>query len=257
MSGDLLEKILADKRARLERGEYAPSAPPPPRPSDGPAFVQALREPGVRILAEIKRRSPSSGEILPDADGRLETVALAYRRGRAAALSVVIEEDHFGGRPDWLPRAKRISGLPVLMKDFVVSEGQLDFALSLGADAVLLIVRALSDSDLARFREGARQRGLAAVVEAHGAEEIARAAAVGPEVLGVNARNLSDFSTDLSAVEKLAAAIPAGPVRLAESGIRTREDIARLAAAGYEAFLVGETLLSAEDPEEALRDLRR
>lgn len=256
MSGTVLDRILADKRARLGRGEYAPGGSPP-RPSDAPTFLRALREPGVRIVAEIKSRSPSAGQILPDADGRLETIALEYRRGRAAALSVVTEEDHFGGRPDWLPRAKRISGLPVLMKDFIVSERQLDFALSLGADAVLLIVKALDDAELARLAEGARRRGLATVVEAHDAGEVRRAAAAAPDVLGVNARDLATFATDLSAIEALAAAIPAGPVRLAESGIRSREDVARLSAAGFEAFLVGEALLRAEDPEQMLRELRR
>ena len=256
MSGTVLDRVLAAKRARLERGEYAPGGPPA-RPSDGAAFVGALREPGVRIVAEIKRRSPSAGEIVPDADGRLETIALEYRRARAAALSVVIEEDHFGGKPDWLPRAKRISGLPALMKDFVVSERQLDFALGLGADAVLLIVRALDDALLARLAEGARRRGLATVVEAHDADEVRRAAAVAPDVLGVNARDLATFETNLASLEALASAIPAGPVRLAESGIRSREDVARLSAAGFEAFLVGETLLRAEDPQEMLRELRR
>ncbi|MGE5277148.1 MAG: indole-3-glycerol phosphate synthase TrpC [Acidobacteriota bacterium] len=256
MSGTVLDRVLAAKRARLERGEYGPGGPPP-RPSDRVAFLAALREPGVRIVAEIKRRSPSAGEILPDADGRLETIALEYRRGRAAALSVVTEEDHFGGKPDWLPRAKRISGLPVLMKDFVVSEQQLDFALGLGADAVLLIVRALEDAELARLVEGAKNRGLAAVVEAHDAEEVRRAAAVAPDVLGVNARDLATFETNLATLEALASSIPPGPIRLAESGIRSREDVARLAAAGFEAFLVGETLLRAEDPLEMLRELRR
>lgn len=258
MSGDpFLSQILDDKRARLARGKYGPAAAPAARTSDGAAFVAALREPGIRILAEIKRRSPSAGEILPDADGRLETFALEFRRGRAAALSVVIEEDHFGGRADWIPRAKRISGLPVLMKDFVLADRQLDFALSLGADAVLLIVRALTDDELRQLAEGARQRGLATVVEAHDAAEIRRAAAVAPDVLGVNARDLTTFATDLTAVEALASQIPAGPVRLAESGIRARDDIARLSAAGFQAFLIGETLLQAEDPEETLRDLRR
>jgi indole-3-glycerol phosphate synthase len=253
----VLDRILADKRERLGRGEYAPTSPPTARPSDGAGFVRALREPGVRIVAEIKSRSPSAGEILHDTDGRLETMALAYRRGHAAALSVVVEEDHFGGRPDWLPRARSMSGLPSLLKDFILTERQLDWAASLGADAVLLIARALSDMELARLREGARQRGLAAVVEAHDAREIARAAAVAPDVLGVNARDLADFSTDLARVAGLAAAIPPGPVRLAESGVRSREDIGNLSAAGYEAFLVGETLLRAEDPAEALRNLRR
>ena len=211
----------------------------------------------MRIIAEIKHRSPSAGEILQGADGKIETFALAYRRGHAAAISVVTEEDHFGGKPEWLPRAKRISGLPVLMKDFFLSERQLDFAASLGADAVLLIAGALSPGELSDLACRARERGLATVIEAHDAEEIARAAEAQPDVLGVNARDLTSFATDLTRLEGLVAVTPAGPVRLAESGIQSRSDVVRLQAAGYEAFLVGEALLRAEDPEQALRDLQR
>jgi len=122
---------------------------------------------------------------------------------------------------------------------------------------VLLIVRALDDATLSRLCGAAQARGLATVVEAHDAEEIVRASAVAPDVLGVNARDLTTFATNLAGPEALAASIPPGPVRLAESGIRVREDIARLSAAGYEAFLVGETLLRAEDPGQMLRELRR
>jgi indole-3-glycerol phosphate synthase len=154
-------------------------------------------------------------------------------------------------------RAKRISGLPVLLKDFLISERQLDHALSLGADAVLLIVRALAEGDLAALRRAAADRGLAVVVEAHTADEIPRAAAVLPDVLGVNARDLATFETDSAALAPLAAAIPGGPVKLAESGISSREDVRFLSAAGWEAFLVGESLLRADDPEEALRELVR
>lgn len=254
---EVLERILADKRARLERGEYSIGPGRPPGGGDGTRFVASLREPGVRIIAEIKHRSPSAGEILPGAEGKIETFALAYRRGHAAAISVVTEEDHFGGKPDWLPRAKRISSLPVLLKDFVIDERQLDFAASLGADAVLLIVRAVSPRELARLARGAGQRGLATVVEAHGADEIPLAAEVAPDIVGVNARDLATFETDLAALENLARLVPAGPVRLAESGISTRADIARLSTAGYEAFLVGEALLRSEDPEDALRDLKK
>lgn len=258
MTASVLERILADKRSRLARGEYAVNPKGASgRPTDGRGFIEALRGPGVRILAELKARSPSAGEILPDADGRIETVALEYRRGHAAALSVVTEEDHFGGRPDWLPRARSISGLPVLMKDFIVDERQLDFAVSLGADAVLLIVLALAPEELARLADGARRRGLAVVVEAHDEDDIRQAAAVSPDVLGVNARNLATFETSLPALEALGPVIPPGPVRLAESGIRSREDVARLAGAGFEAFLVGETLLRSESPEEMLRELSR
>lgn len=249
-----LERILADKRTRIERGEYSASARA--GGAGGARFVASLRQPGTRIIAEIKHRSPSAGEILPGAEGKVETVALAYRRGRAAAISVVTDEDHFGGKPEWLSRAKRVSGLPVLMKDFFLSESQLDFAVSLGADAVLLIVRALPPADLAALARAAKQRGLATVVEAHGAEEIGAAAAVEPDVLGINSRNLADFSTDLAAMETLASKIPPGPVRLAESGIGGGGDVRRLKDAGYDAFLVGEALLRAENPERALMDLQ-
>ena len=252
----VLDRILADKRVRLARGEYATTAPSATA-GDGARFVASLREPGVRIVAEIKARSPSAGEIVTGADGRVETLALAYRRGHAAAISVVAEQDHFGGKPEWVTRAKRISGLPVLMKDFLLSEAQLDFAVSLGADAVLLVVRALSDGDLADLRRAAAARGLAVVVEAHGADEIPRAAAVEPDVLGVNARDLATFETDLAALAPLAAEIPPGPVRLAESGFSSRDDVSRLAAAGWEAFLIGEILLRSEDPEQKLRELAR
>ncbi len=252
---DILDRILADKRARLSRGEYAPRGTAD-RPTDGAAFAAALRQPGTRVVGEIKAKSPSAGEILVGADGRIETFALHYRRGHAAAISVVVEEDHFGGRPEWLPRAKSISGLPVLMKDFIVSERQLDFAVSLGADAVLLIVRALSEPELAALAAGARQRGLAVVAEAHGPAEVSRAAAVSPDVLGVNARNLATFETDLEALVALGPAIPPGPVPMAESGVRNRSDVERLWAAGYRAFLVGEALLRSGDPEDDLRALR-
>jgi indole-3-glycerol phosphate synthase len=254
---DVLQRILADKRARLTRGEYSGvGAAPPRRPTDGARFVASLSEPGYRIVAEIKAKSPSAGEILPGADGRVETFGLLYRRGHAAAISVVVEEDHFGGKPGWLPRAKEISGLPVLMKDFVVSERQLDFAVSLGADAVLLIVLALSDGELSSLARGARERGLAVVVETHDETELDRAAAVSPDVIGVNARNLETFETDIGRLESLAPRLPRGPIPLAESGIRGRADLERLAASGYRAFLIGEHLLRSEDPEEFLRALR-
>lgn len=255
---DVLERILASKRSRLGRGEYSSGGRLSPKvATNGARFVASLSEPGPRIIAEIKAKSPSAGEILPGADGRVETFALLYRRGRAAAISVVVEEDHFGGRPDWLPRAKDVSGLPVLMKDFIVDERQLDFAVSLGADAVLLIVLALPDPEMESLARGARERGLAVVAEAHDEAEIARAAALGPDVIGVNSRNLTTFQTDVGRLESLAAKIPSGPIPLAESGIRGPADLERLSEAGYRAFLIGEHLLRAEDPEEFLRSLRK
>jgi indole-3-glycerol phosphate synthase/phosphoribosylanthranilate isomerase len=187
---------------------------------------------------------------------RLEAVVRAYRRGGAAALSVVIEQDFFGGDPVLLPRAKAASGLPVLMKDFVVDETQLDFAAALGADAVLLIVAALADADLARLHAAARARGLAVLVEAHDESEVRRAAGLGAEIVGVNSRDLATFAVDLAGMARLGALLPEKSVRVAESGIRTRADVEALGVAGYGAVLVGETLLRSPDPARTLRELR-
>ena len=223
------------------------------------------------MIAEIKHRSPSAGTMLaggrtplpPGPPGSLEevwsairAVARAYRRAGAAAISVVTEPDFFGGDLAWLPEVKRVSGLPVLMKDFVVDEVQLDLALSLGADAVLLIVVALEDEVLARLHAAARERGLAVLVEAHDEEEVGRALAAGAEVVGLNARDLRTFRVDLDRVVALGSRLPSRVVRVAESGIHTPADVERLAEAGFDAFLVGESLLRSGDPARALRALR-
>ncbi len=252
----LLAEILAAKRRRLAAGELAPRGSAA-FPSDGRRFLAALRNgTNSAVIAEVKQRSPSAGVLLPNADLRVEKVARDYRRGGAAAISVVIEQDYFGGDPAWLPRVKAATGLPVLMKDFVVDEQQLDLALSLGADAVLLIVAALSDADLARLHAAARRRALAVVVEAHDEDEVRRALGVSPEIVGVNARDLTSFAVDLRAVEALGRSIPDGIVRVAESGVKTAADVSALRACGYGAFLVGESLLRAPDPAAALRMLR-
>src|SRR5450830_1893880 len=190
VSGSILGEILAAKRRRIAAGEFtAETARARSRVGaglfaaspDGASFTAALSSSSnsfskqnllLSFLSEIKHRSPSAGLILPDASSRIESVACAYRRGGASALSVVIEQDFFGGDPSWLPRAKAASGLPVLMKDFVVDEVQLDFAAALGADAVLLIVSALDGETLSRLHGAARSRGLAVLVEAHDETEI-------------------------------------------------------------------------------------
>jgi indole-3-glycerol phosphate synthase/phosphoribosylanthranilate isomerase len=283
VSGSILGEILAAKRRHIAAGEFTAetgararspssagaSAPPEAQP-DGARFAAALSSfpsslskqnlllspPLPLFVSEIKHRSPSAGLILPDASSRIESIARAYRRGGASALSVVVEQDFFGGNPSWLPRAKTASGLPVLMKDFVVNEVQLDFAAALGADAVLLIVAALDDEALARLHAAARTRSLAVLVEAHDDTEIRRALAAGAEIVGVNARDLKTFAVDLPGMARLGALLPASVTRVAESGIRTRADVEALAAAGYGAFLVGETLLRAADPSHVLRELR-
>lgn len=271
MSGpSILAEILAARRRRLAEGELAPRGRAA-TPSDGSRFLSALRAGGPRVIAEVKHRSPSAGVLLaggraspapglPATEGELRSavvsVAKAYRRAGAAAVSVVTEPDFFGGELDWLPLVKRVSGLPVLMKDFVVDEAQLDLALSLGADAVLLIVAALGDADLGRLHRAARARGLAVVVEAHDEEEVRRALAAGAEAVGLNARDLATFRVDLERVAATGRLLPPSVVRVAESGIHGREDVARLAAAGFDAFLVGESLLRSGDPARALRGLR-
>jgi indole-3-glycerol phosphate synthase/phosphoribosylanthranilate isomerase len=276
VSGTVLGEILAAKKRRIAAGEYtARSAaarartgfsPAPEAMPDGARFTAALSSSlskqdlllspsRLRFLAEIKHRSPSAGVILPDASTRIEEIARAYRRGGASALSVVIEQDFFGGDSSWLPRARAASGLPVLMKDFVVDEIQLDFAAALGADAVLLIVAALDDAALARLHAAARFRSLAVLMEAHDEVEIKRALDAGAEIVGVNSRDLKTFEVDLPGMARLGALLPASVARVAESGIRSRGDVEALAAAGYGAFLVGEALLKAPDPARMLRAL--
>ncbi|MFI5120057.1 MAG: hypothetical protein ACHQM4_06560 [Thermoanaerobaculia bacterium] len=274
MGESVLGDILAAKKRRLAAGEFtARSAeaarvdagfPPAAKPSpDGARFAASLSSslskqilPFPVFLSEIKHRSPSAGLILPDAPSRIEAVARAYRRGGASALSVVIEQDFFGGDPSWLPRAGAASGLPVLMKDFIVDETQLDFAAALGADAVLLIAAALDDAALARLHAAARSRSLAVLLEAHDEDEIERALAAGAEIVGVNARDLKTFEVDLPGTARLGALLPGSVTRVAESGIRSRSDVVALAAVGYGAFLVGEALLKAPDPVAMLRALR-
>lgn len=266
----ILAEILAARRKRLEAGELSPRGTAA-LPSDGARFLAALGAGGPRVIAEIKHRSPSAGVMLsggrrsqpPGPPGSIDellpairSVARAYRRAGAAAISVVTEPDFFGGDLDWLPEVKRVSGLPVLMKDFVVDEAQLDLALSLGADAVLLIVAALADGELARLRRSARARGLAVIVEAHDEEEVRRALAAGAEIVGLNARDLRTFAVDLGRVASMGRLLPPSVVRVAESGIHGPADVARLAEAGFDAFLVGESLLRSGDPARALRALR-
>lgn len=251
----ILAQILAARRRRLAAGELAPRGNAA-IPSDGARFLAALRAGGPRVIAEVKHRSPSAGTILPDPAAAFPAVARAYRRAGAAAISVVTEPDFFGGDLSWLPEVKRISGLPVLMKDFVVDEVQLDLALSLGADAVLLIVAALGDAELVRLHRAARERGLAVLVEAHDGEEAGRALAAGAEVVGLNARDLRTFRVDFDRVVALGRSLPPSVVRVAESGIHAPADVERLAAAGFDAFLVGESLLRSGDPARALRALR-
>ncbi len=254
MTGTILDRIVEAKRQRLLAGEFAATGTSARTP-DGRRFESALRA-APAVIAEIKHRSPSAGEILPGAASRIETIASAYRRGGAAALSIVVEQDFFGGDPKWLSRAKGASGLPVLMKDFVVDERQIDFAASIGADAILLIVAALDQGELSRLHQRALERGLAVLVEAHDEDEVRKAMDAGARIIGMNARDLRTFRVDLDRMARLGRTMPASVVKVAESGIGTAADMRRLADSGYGAFLVGEALLRSGDVARGVRHLR-
>lgn len=217
-------------------------------------FAEALHRPGeVAVIAECKRRSPSKGELAPGLDPA--DLAKRYEAGGAACMSVLTDRDHFGGSPDDLQAARGACDLPVLRKDFTVDERDVVDARLMGADAVLLIVAALSDAELRRFHALARELGLDALVEVHDAVELERAVAAGATLVGANSRDLRTFEVDLDGVAALAGEVPDGITTVFESGIRTRHDVAVVRDAGWDAILVGETLVTSGDPEQAIRDL--
>jgi indole-3-glycerol phosphate synthase len=222
---------------------------------EGRPFAEALARPGTSLIAEHKRRSPSAGTIregLSCAD-----VVSAYERGGAAALSVLTEEAHFGGSLADLREARAASELPVLRKDFTIDTYQLYEAKAAGADAVLLVVGAMSQDELAALYREAHALDLDAIVEIHDEEELDAALEVDADVLGINNRNLEDFSVDIQRTFDLLHDVPAGKVVVSESGIQTRDQIDELEQVGVDAVLIGETLMRAPDPEEAVRQLTR
>ena len=216
-------------------------------------FADALRA-GFSVIAEVKRRSPSKGAI----DAALDPSQLAqeYERGGAAALSVLTDADHFGGAAADLVAARAAVGLPVLRKDFTIDARDVCDARIMGADAVLLIVAALDDAELTDFYTLARELGLDALIEVHDEAELERAMTIAPEVIGVNQRDLVTFAVDAARAVRLAPRIPAGVVRVAESGIGAAGDVAPLVEAGYNAVLVGESLVRAPDRAAAVAALR-
>jgi indole-3-glycerol phosphate synthase len=223
--------------------------------SDGAAFARALQEGDApRVIAECKRRSPSRG-ILRE-DYRPAEHAAAYEAAGAAAISVLTEPTFFDGALDHLAAVRAAVRAPLLRKDFIVERYQILEAVACGADAVLLIVGALTPAILAERLADARDWGVGALVEIHDAEELAIAVDAGAEIIGVNSRNLRTLAVEPDLHERLAAKIPKGTLAVAESGLRDASDIARLAKAGYQAFLVGERLIAEADPGAALRTLR-
>lgn len=217
-------------------------------------FREALNKPEIAVIAEFKRRSPSAGRLREDAD--VAEIARAYEHGGADALSVLTEGPSFDGSLEDLRAARAASGLPVLRKDFIVDRYQLYEASIAGADAVLLIIAALSPAELRTLREQARELGLDVLVEAHDVTELRVALDAGSDLIGINNRDLRDFSVDVERTFTLLGEIPAGVTVVSESGIADAEQLERLEQAGVAAVLVGESLMRAPRPEEALRALR-
>ena len=259
---DLLATIVAaTTRAVLVRSREVPIDVLEKRASDegrqprGEAFERALRESAVpRVIAECKRRSPSRGILRADYDPAAH--ARAYEGAGAAAISVLTEPTFFDGALEHLRAVRAAVHVPVLRKDFIVSEYQLAEAVANGADAVLLIVSALDDRRLRALLEHSHTLGLSCLVEVHDTAEISRAVEAGARVVGVNSRNLRTLAVDMRVLEAAATLLPTSVAAVAESGIRSSEDLARLSAAGYRAFLVGERLMTRPDPGAALTALR-
>ena len=205
------------------------------------------------MIAELKRRSPSAGAIRETLDP--VATARAYVAGGAVAVSVLTDEPHFGGSLADLEAVAGAVAVPVLRKDFILDELQLLEARAAGASAVLLIVRALDDADLAALARAARGLGLGTLVEAHDEQELDRALAVDPSAVGINSRDLDSFAVDLATAERLLARVAPGVPAVAESGIETRADVERLARAGADLVLVGTAVARVPDPEQAVRGL--
>ena len=221
----------------------------------GAEFAAALREsPAPRTIAECKRRSPSKGILRQDYDPAAH--ARAYADAGAAAISVLTEPTFFDGDLSHLAAVRAAVSTPLLRKDFIVTDYQVHEAASHGADAVLLIAAALDESELHRLRQLAESLGLASLVEVHTREELDCALGAGAEIIGVNSRNLRTLAVDLEVTAALAAAIPDGVISVAESGITTGDDLRRFSRLGFDAFLVGERLITQPDPGAALEALR-
>lgn len=252
-----LDKILAAHRERA-RSDHRPldalieeaRSQPPCR-----GFRRAIEQAsGLAVISEIKRRSPSKGDLNSGIDPA--SWAAAYAEGDATCLSVLTDVEFFGGSPRDLALARAAVPIPALRKDFTVSARDVCDARIMGADAVLLIVAALDDAELVDFHRLADELGLDVLVETHDEAEVERALAAGATLVGVNQRDLVTFEVDQQRAVRVAAALPEGVVRVAESGVRGPDDARVLQAAGYHAVLVGEALMTSGDPTRAVREMR-
>lgn len=247
MNTDILDTILAQKR------ETAAHLPPPAtfarrdyHLGDRRDFEAAIRTSGLSVIAEIKRESPSRGRLAPDLDPA--QLATAYELGGASAISCLTDVDFFGAQPGDLLAARSASTLPLLRKDFIVDERQIHESAAMGADAILLIARALTSGELESFINIANRLELSALVEVHDEPELAKALVAGASIIGVNNRDLRTFDVNLETAERLRERIPLHCIAVAESGIHNIDDMRRMANAGYDAVLIGESLVRSADP---------
>lgn len=256
-TGTILDEIVAHKRIDLAqrkanyplaRMRMAAAAAAPTKD-----FNSALSAPGISLIAEIKRASPSSGELCSDLQPA--NLAKTYVSNGAAACSVLTDTRFFGGHLTDLEAVRQAVNVPLLRKDFIIDPYQLYEARVAGADAILLIVAVLDDTVLGDLQNLARDLGLAALVEVHNRQELDRALKVGPDIIGVNNRNLHTFEVDLKTTESLRAYVPADSLLVAESGIHTQDDVARLRDTGVNAMLVGTALVTASDTASTVRHL--
>jgi indole-3-glycerol phosphate synthase len=253
----MIEQLIAAARDGVEdRRAKTPQADLESRlqgRGDDRPFSEALVRPGLSVIAEFKRRSPSAGEI--SAGAAVAEQVGAYERGGAAALSVLTDEPHFGGSLEDLRAARAACSLPILRKDFIVDPYQLVEAAAGGADAVLLIVRALEGAELREMYEGARGLDLDCLVEVHDGEELERALRLDADVIGINNRDLDEGTVDVATTYELMPDVPAGKTVVAESGISARAELEELERVGVDAVLIGSALMTAADPEALTREL--
>ena len=255
---EILDRKRADRRAtssRSGRSKFSRSRFGDPSKRDAASIIASTQVEltDVNVIAEFKRRSPSAGTIRNDLSAT--DVATRYERGGACAISVLTDEQYFGGSIVDLARFARVTALPLLRKDFIIDEIQIYEAAAVGADAVLLIAAALDDAALAKLRATAEDElGLDAVVEVHTSEELRRAVKAGARIIGVNNRDLRTFQTSLETSERLIAEAPRDRIMISESGLHNPKSLRHLRALGFRGFLIGEALMRARDPEAALRD---
>jgi indole-3-glycerol phosphate synthase len=257
VAATVLQRILSETRAEVARRKREA----PIDPGDGSAalapgpgrFHRALGAPGIGVIAEFKRRSPSAGEL--HEAPRLAQILAAYERGGAVAASVLTEGPNFGGALEDLGAAREACDLPLLRKDFIIDEYQLLEARAAQADAVLLIVAALEEEELSRLHARALALGLDVLVEVHDRRELDRALSLGAQIIGINNRDLRDFSVDIERTARLIEHVPAGISVVSESGIKDAEQLRGLRARGVQGVLVGESLMRSADPEAAVRAL--